>query len=119
MRRLSGRPSASFMRSAIGKVWSCQGASPSSPSPAGESNSAPCPADSGTGPSVDNRPAKKPFSQDRCASENGALDGMISILGGGVIWFMTSPPRQRAYARFHRHDGGQMREMFRPEPHDA
>ena len=35
-------------------------------------------------------PAKKPFSQERCASENGALDGMISILGGGVIWFMRS-----------------------------
>ena len=29
--------------------------------------------------------AKKPFSQERCASENGADAGMISSLGGGVI----------------------------------
>jgi len=28
---------------------------------------------------------KEPLSQERCASENGALGGMISILGGGVI----------------------------------
>ena len=45
---------------------------------------APCSADSGVGAS-DSNPAKNPFSHERCASENGALDGMISIFGGGVI----------------------------------
>jgi hypothetical protein len=43
---------------------------------------APCSADSGVGTSL-STPAKKPLSQERCASENGALDGMISIFGGG------------------------------------
>src|SRR3954471_8126552 len=109
MRRRNGRPSASFIRSLIGRVWSCHGASPSSSSPADPlSRPAPSSADSGIGPSVDKSPAKKPFSHDRCTSENGALDGMISILGGGVIWFMTSPPLRPACAGF-RHHGDEQR----------
>jgi len=39
---------------------------------------APCSAGSGVAPSL-SRPAKKPFSHERCASENGAVDGTISI----------------------------------------
>ena len=60
MRRRSGRPSASFMRSAIGMVWSCHGASPSSPSPAGPcSTAAPCSADSGVGAIGRQQPGKE------------------------------------------------------------
>ena len=76
-------------------------------------------AESGAGPSLDNSPAKKPFSQDRCASENGALAGMISILGGGDIWFMRKPRRPRACAMF-RHRGVVQRSgMFRQATRDA
>src|SRR6266436_1385000 len=105
MRRRSGRPSASFMRSAIGMVWSCHGASPSSPSPAGLSTAPFCPGESGVEPSSESIPARKPFSQERCPSENGAVAGMISIRGGGVIWFMAWLPLQRAYEGLRRRDG--------------
>src|SRR6266849_127511 len=104
MRRRNGRPSASFMRSAIGMVWSCHGASPSSPSPAGFSTASFCPAESGVEPSSESIPARKPFSQERCPSENGAVAGMISIRGGGVIWFMAWLPLQRAYEGLRRRD---------------
>ena len=64
------------MRSAIGMVWSCHGASPSSPSPAAPCmTAAPCSGRQRRRSHRDSNPAKKPFSQERCASENGALDG--------------------------------------------
>src|SRR4026207_547547 len=75
---------------------------------------APCSADSGIGAS-DSSPAKNPFSQERCASENGALEGMISILGGGVSWFMRTPEsleRRRARATSRRHGGAQKSKTF-------
>src|SRR5450432_67478 len=108
------------MRSAIGMVWSCQGASPSSPSPDGPcSTAAPCSADSGAEPSVESKPAKKPFSHERCASENGALDGMISILGGGVIWFMRRPPHSLTDEASRRRGGAQKSGRFHQVMPDA
>src|ERR1700688_897729 len=108
------------MRSDIGKVWSCQGASPSSPSPAGPCRTAaPCSADSGAGPSDDNSPAKNPLSQERCASETGALDGMISIFGGGVIWFMWKPLHRQVGAASRHRGGAQRRERFRLQMRDG
>src|SRR5579863_212994 len=79
---------------------------------------APCSADSGVAASLNN-PAKKPLSQERCASENGALVGMISILGGGVIWFMRRSPRPRAYEVLRRRGGEQRSERFRMGRRDA
>src|SRR3954447_26816058 len=115
MRLRNGRPSAPFMRSAIGKLWWCQGASPSSPSPAGACNrAAPCADDNDAAPSLDSSPAKKPLSQERCASENGALEGMISIFGGGVIWFMWKPRPRPACAALRRRGGGRNQERFHP-----
>ena len=73
------------MRSANGRVWSCQGASPSSPSASGsfaagnapDISAADSAGDSGVTalPSTEIRPAKKPLSQARCSGVNGALSG--------------------------------------------
>jgi hypothetical protein len=102
IRRGSGRPSASFMRSAISIAGSCQGdpssASPAPPRAAAGASSpgiraAASSAESGVaGASSCSRPAKKPLSQVRCSGLNGADSGRISRIGGrGVDWFIPRP----------------------------
>ena len=99
MRRRSGRPSASFMRSSIGSVWSCQGAVVvvgDHRRPASAQRRRCRPASGAGAPSSRQSPAKKPFSQARCSAENGALGGNdFDGCGGGVIVVMWQPPRQR------------------------
>ena len=64
-----------------------------------------CSGESGVEPSSESIPTRKPFSQERCPSENGAVGGMISSRGGGVIWFMALLPLQRVCVRIRRHGG--------------
>jgi hypothetical protein len=89
MRRLSGRPSASFMRSSSGIAGSCQGASSSSSEPGS------CTAPAGAGvalASSERSPAKKPLSQARCSSLKGADSGMSGVAGGGDCMVMRFAP---------------------------
>jgi hypothetical protein len=76
------------MRSAMAIAGSCQGASPSSPSPAGANTAPFSVGESGVEPSRPSMPTRNPFSHSRCPSEKGALGGMISSFGGTVIWVM-------------------------------
>src|SRR4030081_1033814 len=80
---------------------------------------APCSAAMDAEPSADSRPAKKPFSQERWASENGAPAGMISIFDGGVIWFTWRSRRLPVCAGSRHHGGGQKRERLRLAMRDA
>ena len=75
------RPRASCARPSA-SVWSCQGAPPSSSSAlfgagAPDISAAACSPESGVTPepSSETSPAKKPLSQARCSSENGAVSG--------------------------------------------
>ena len=85
MRRWSGRPAASSIRSVSGMVWSCQGAPSSSSAAAPGISAADCSGVSAVtpNPSRDTSPAKKPLSQVRCSGVNGAVSGIRVGIGGG------------------------------------
>ena len=90
MRRSSGLPSASDMRSATGKVESCQGKSSVDSStcdaePESEGSNAAAAANDAAFPpglfaaSIEpSTPAKNPFNQARCSGEKGADSGTMS-----------------------------------------
>src|ERR1700722_19228133 len=89
----SGLPSAIVMRSASSRTGSCQGKSSGS---GGGSGGGPRDGDDAAelpAAAPPYRPARNPFSQARCAGENGALSGISG--SGGLMAFISRRDREK------------------------